>query len=257
MTVILGVAAAWIYARFFRPRRDFAADQKVAAARDRADDEMPAAEVTLTLSPVPWVGWLSDEVIEIAPDAEPGAYNTRFPGHKRATLASEPYRVNGAELVTSSFSFDLTGTHQSATRVASLKAVIDDRRPVPSGTVYFAVPQGSIRKDEVAFDLGSPDLNARVQDVDGAPTAHRYLDRYTINIVRRELVGFTAMVFAPLHGEDIRYHLEVTFDAGPPVSVYNEAGAPFRIVGYPRTAHRAYFAASTKHQDWPNYPYDP
>ena len=62
------------------------------------------------------------------------------------------------------------------------------------------------------------------------------------------------MVFAPLYGGDIRYHLEIIFDAGPPVSVFNEVGAPFRIVGYSRTARRTYFAAGTEHRGWPNYP---
>jgi hypothetical protein len=257
LAVVGAVIANWAYARFLRPRRDFAADAKVTAARDRADSKRAAAKVILTQSPIPWVGWLSDDVMDIAPDAEPGLYNTRFPGHNRAVTASEPFSTNGAELVTSRLSFDLTGTHNTATRVAGIRAVIDGRQPVPAGTVYFAVPQGITSKEVIAFDLGSPDLNARVQDQDGAPTARHYLDEYAINLVRNESIGFIAVVFAPLYGEDIRYHLEIAFDAGPPVSVYNEVGMPFRIVGYPRTARRAYFAASTNHHAWPEYPHDP
>ena len=261
ITVVLaaigGVITNWAYARFLRPRRDFAAEAKVIAARDRADSKRAAAKVILTQSPIPWVGWLSDDVIDIAPDAEPGLYNTRFPGHDRAIAASEPYRTNGAELVTSRLSFDLIGTHHTATRVADIRAVVDRRRPVPAGTVYFAVPQGITSKRVMAFDLGSPDLNARVQSEDGAPTARHYLDEYTIDLVRSESIGFIAVVFAPLYGEDIRYHLEIAFDAGPPLSVYNEVGEPFRIVGYPPAARRAYFAASTKHHPWPDYPHNP
>ncbi|OCB08089.1 hypothetical protein [Mycobacterium intracellulare] len=259
LAVIGAVIAAWIYARFLRPRRDFAADNKVTAAHDRADNKKPAATVILTRSPKPWFSWLSDDVIDIPPDAERGMYNTRFPGHDRAIRTSMPYRnrTNGADLVRSTLSFDLTGTHYTATRVASFKAVIDQRRPVPTGTVYFAAPQGGGAKGEVAFDLGSPDLNARVQDKYGAPTTRHYLDEYTYDLVRGESIGFIAAVFAPRYSDDIRYHLEIAFDAGPPISIYNETGEPFRIVGYPRTARRAYFDTSIKHHDWPNYPHIP
>ena len=252
--VIGAVASSWFFARFLRPRYDRLAASKVDAAHDRADSKKPAATVTLTHRPIPWTGWLSDEVIDLPLGSDPGELFNRFPGHERAINASEPFRTDGAELVISRLSFDLTGTHRTATKIASIKAVIDYRGPVPRGTVYFAVPQGTTDKEEMAFDLGSLDLNARVQDGDGAPTSELYRFWRTTTLVRGESIGFIAVVFAPLYGEDIRYHLEIAFDAGPPVTVYDDDGSSFRIVGYPRTADRAYFAASQQHKYWPGYP---
>lgn len=253
--VVTGVLGAWIYARVFRARHDRSAEDAVAAHRDQADSDMPAAIVHLTQSPIPWVGWLSDEVIDIPPGADPGIDNTRFPGHERAMKASEPHEVNGAELVRSEFSFDLTGTHHTRTKVTRIRAVVDERRPVPTGTVYYAVPQGTLDKDLLAFDLGSPDLDARTQDFYGTPTHAHYLDAKVVDLGQHESIGFRAEVFAPLFGgHDIRYHLEISFTSGPPVAVYNEAGQPFRIVSYPTTAQRAYIAASLDHRVWPGYP---
>lgn len=252
--VVGAVASSWLFARFLRPRYDRLAASKVIAGQNRVDGKKPAAAVTLTHPPIPWTGWLSDEVIDLPLDSDPGELFNRFPGHDCAINASQPYRTNGAEFVTSTLSFDLTGTHHTATRIASIKAVIDERESVPRGTVYFAVPQGAIQKEKMAFDLSSPDLNARVQDCDGAPTSDQYLFSRTVTLVRGESIGFIAVVFAPLFGGAIRYHLEIEFDAGPPVAVYADDGSSFRIVGYPRTAERAYFAASEQHESWPGYP---
>ena len=151
-------------------------------------------------------------------------------------------------------SFDLTGIHRTATKITRIRAVIDEQRPVPTGTVYYAVPQGIGEKDIMVFDLGSPDLDARTQDEDRAPTWEHYIDKKVTTLAGGESIGFMADVLAPQFGADIRYHLEICFAAGPPVTIYNDAGTPFRIVGYPRTAQRAYIAAGSEHHAWPSYP---
>jgi hypothetical protein len=252
--IATGLVAAWVYARFFRARADLAANKSVTAAHDREDNAIPAATLHLTQSPIPGVGWVSDEIIDIPLDTEPGVYNTRFPGHDRAILADFPFSANGVDYVRTWMSFDLTGIHRTATKITRIRAVIDEQRPVPTGTVYYAVPQGIGEKDIMVFDLGSPDLDARTQDEDRAPTWEHYIDKKVTTLAGGESIGFMADVLAPQFGADIRYHLEICFAAGPPVTIYNDAGTPFRIVGYPRTAQRAYIAAGSEHHAWPSYP---
>lgn len=123
--------------------------------------------------------------------------------------------------------------------------------------MYYAVPQGITPKGVLAFDLGSAGLRARAQNGDDLPSTYPYLfENNTVTLEDGEAIGFIAAVFAPLFGDDIRYHFEVTFDSGPPVSTYSSTGEPFRIVGYPKRARRAYLAVSTQHRSWPNYPHN-
>lgn len=250
----VGLAVNWLNGRFFKHRHDFAASTKTIALQEKADAQIPAARVALTLPPFPGVGWLSPEIIDIPPNAPPGIDNTRFPGYHRAIHASTPFSSRGRSFVYSRMSFDLIGTHHIRTRVSSITAVIDACYPVPNGTVYFAAPQGTADKEAFAFDLGSTNLHARVQDDYGLPTPELFVNVKTTDLIRGETVGFIAYVFAPRFSDDVHYHLEITFDTGPSVTVYDQGGIPFRIVGYPLTAQRAYFAASTAHEPWPNYP---
>lgn len=189
LAVVGAVIANWIYARFFRARREFAADNKVIVIRKRADTKKHAARVRLTQPPIPWVGWLSDDVIDLPTNAEPGLYNTRFPGHDRAINTSMPYRTNEAEMVADRISFDLIGEHSTATPIARIRAVIDERRAVPAGTVYYAAPQGIISKQVITFDLGSPDLDTRVQDDEGTPTSRHFFDEHTVDVAGDESLG--------------------------------------------------------------------
>jgi hypothetical protein len=256
--VVTGLLVALIVGFVFRALSDRIAADRVKAARAKADSKRSAARVARVHDAIPWVGWLSEEIIEIPPDADPGVDNTRYPGDDRAIKASEPFEVNGAELVVSRVSFDLIGTHHAPAFVTDIKVVIDERRPVPCGTVYYAVPQGLIPKGVLAFDLGSADLRARAQNDDDSPSAYPYLFKDSVVTLKDgEAIGFRAVVFAPLFGDEIRYHFEVTFESGPPVSVYSSTDEPFQIVGYPKQARRAYFAASTAHRSWPHYPHDP
>lgn len=256
--VVTGLLVALIVGFVFRALSDRIAADRVKAARAKADSKRSAARVARVHDAIPWVGWLSEEIIEIPPDADPGVDNTRYPGDDRAIKASEPFEVNGAELVVSRVSFDLIGTHHAPAFVTDIKVVIDERRPVPCGTVYYAVPQGITPKGVLAFDLGSADLRARAQNDDDSPSAYPHLFKDSVVTVKDgEAIGFRAVVFAPLFGHEIRYHFEVTFESGPAVSVYSSTGEPFQIVGYPKQARRVYFAASTVHRSWPHYPHDP
>lgn len=252
--VAVGVTAGWVNGRFFKHRHDFASTTKTAALHDKADAQIPAARVVLTLPATTGVGWLSHEVIDVPLDSDPGIDYTRFPGHNRAVHASMPFYCYERAFVNSRMSFDLIGTHHTPTRISSIQAVIDGRYPVPTGTVYFASPQGTGSKESFAFDLGSTDLHARIQDDHGLPTPEWFVNAKTTDLIRGETAGFIVEVFAPLFTDDIHYHLEITFDTGPTVAVYDHRGAPFRMIGYPTTAQRAYFATSPQHQLWPNYP---
>jgi hypothetical protein len=135
-----------------------------------------------------------------------------------------------------------------------MRAVIDERRSVGSGTVYYTVPQGDTAKGTPVFDLGSADLNARVQDQYGAPTAVHYVAARTLTVHMDETIGFRVTVFAPFFGYDTRYHFEIDFDTGPPVHVYADDGSPFRIVSYPTTAQRGYVTAGDGYDEWAVYP---
>jgi hypothetical protein len=246
--------STYIYGQFFRARHDFVAENSVARAHRRADRKKPAALVSLTLPPTSWVSWLSDEVIELSPRSDPGKYHNHFPGHQLAVAASLPYRANGAEQVTSRLAFDLKGTHHSAALVTRIRAVIDARRPVPNGTVFYAAPQGTTERQGLAFDLGSPDLDARIPDIEyGTPTLRHYLADQSISLKSDESAGFVATIFAPFYDYEIFYHFLVNFTSGPPVTI-DDNGTPFRITGYPHAARRAYFSPSNGYQAWPGYP---
>lgn len=227
----VGLALKWLDGRFFKHRHDFAAATKTTALQDKTDAQIPAAHVALTLSPFPGVGWLSHEVIDVPLDSDPGIDNTRFPGYERAIHASMPFYCYDRSFVYSRMSFDLIGTHHTRTRISSIQAVIDERYRAPNGTVYFASPQGTGDKETLAFDLGSTDLHARIQDDHGVPKPEWFVNAKTTDLIRGETVGFVAYVFAPLFSDDVRYHLEITFDNGPTVAVYDHRGAPFRMVG--------------------------
>ncbi|SKF78913.1 Uncharacterised protein [Mycobacteroides abscessus subsp. bolletii] len=250
----VGLVLKWLDGRFFKHRQDFAAATKTAALHDNADAQIPAARVALTLPPTEGVGWLSHEVIDLPLDSNPGISYTRFPGYDRAIYASMPFYCYERAFVKSLMSFDLIGTHHTRTRISSIQAVIDGRFPVPAGTVYFASPQGTGSKESFAFDLASTDLHARIQDDHGLPTPEWFVNAKTTDLIRGETVGFIVEVFAPLFTDDIHYHLEIAFDTGPTVAIYDHRGAPFRMIGYPTTAQRAYFATSPQHELWPNYP---
>jgi hypothetical protein len=254
LTVAAAVLGTYIYSRFFRARQEFAVERSIRRARRRADRLTPAAEVSVALPLIPWSSWLSDEMIELAPGADPGKSFNYFPGHSLAVTASRPYRANGAEQVTSRLSFDLKGTHHTDTPITRIRAVIDARRPVPSGTVFYAAPQGTTQREGLAFDLGSSDLDAKVPDGEyGTPTARRYLAGRSVSMEMDKCVGFVAQIFAPLYDYEILYHLEITFAAGPPITI-DDNGKSFRIVGYPSSARRAYFSPTQGYRVWSNYP---
>lgn len=152
--------------------------------------------------------------------------------------------------VASSFAFTLTGVRNKPVRITKIKAVVDSREPLPEGTVYYAIPQGAVGREDFAIDFGSDDLDARVQNDDGVPTATHYLDHKTVTLAKNESIGFNVVAVAPFYGINLTYHLEITFDGGANLKIYDTAGHSFRIMSYPMRATRGYITV----KDGPDNP---
>ncbi len=58
------------------------------------------------------------------------------------------------------------------------------------------------------------------------------------------------MAVAPFYGINLTYHLEITFDGGTNLKIYDTAGHSFRIMSYPMRATRGYITV----KDGPDNP---
>lgn len=242
---VLGSTAAWFVSNHYG-----GAHQAVVNQREIAEDQIqmdlrsPAVQVFLDQPPSAWASWLSNEAMDIPPGVFRGIGNNGFPGDDHAIRADSPAsHYSETEVSSGQYSFTLTGNHSTPVRITKIQAVIDARRPPPAGTVFYAVPQGAVGKEDFAIDLRSQDLNARVQDEDGWPTAKHYLDQKTVTLAKGESIGFNIMALAPFYDADIDYHLEITFDDESTVKVLNKEDKPFRMVSYPSRAARGYTIA--------------
>lgn len=225
-------------------------DRSIVDDKIITDSQTAAARVYLDQGPSDWPSWLSSDEIEIPPGQTRGIANTGQPTDRRVVNTAMPFNHHSqTSQVSSLISFTLTGLHNNPVRITGIKAVIDAQRPPPAGTVYYAVPQGAGGKEDFAIDFGSPDLNARIQDDEGAPTTVHYLGKRTVTLSKGESVGFNAMMIAPFYGTDIDFHLAFSFDDKSTVNVYDSTGKPFRIVGYPSQAKRGYVTAKDGPED--------
>ncbi|WP_147378925.1 hypothetical protein [Mycobacteroides abscessus] len=219
-------------------------DHSIAEDKIITDSQTPAARVYLDQAPPDWASWLSDGEVDIPPGQLRGTTDTGLPTDGSAVHAGMPYTHDfQTSQVTTWFAFTLTGIRNNPVRVTSIKAVIDAQRPPPAGTVFYAVPQGAADKEDFAIDFGSPDLNVRVQNDEGVPTAAHYLNTKTVTLSKGESIGFRAMIVAPFYDIDIDYHLEFSFDDSSIVRVYNSDGKPFRVISYPSQSKRGYITA--------------
>lgn len=256
LAVIASLAATLLNQHFFAKDAAAVNDRSVTDHREAADRNSAPARTFLAKTPAPWASWVSNSTIDIAPGAITGIGETGFP-RRGAIPVDMPFTHHlQTSQVASTLAFDLTGLRSVGAHVTSIKAVVDSRAPTPTGTVYYAVPQGATGREDFAIDFGSDDLNARIQDDEGAPTPVHYLNKRLVTVTKGETVGFNAVVVAPFYGEEIRYHLEVAFDDGSFVEIRNNDGSPFRIVSYPQQAERGYVTANAGSDNWGIFPCD-
>jgi hypothetical protein len=247
LTIIVGIAGNWAYNHWFASGQTLRNEQAVEQAKSAADQETVAAKSSVEPHRNEGGPWVSPEAIDIPikPNISGLQNHSGYPGDGRAFLAAAPDGVNAqATRADSYLKFTLTGTHNTPARIVSMTAVIDERQEPPTGTVFFAVRQGTTANDQLGFDFESNDLNARAFE-NGKLTADRYLDLHTVTLAKGESVGYFINTFAPIFGINIKYHIEVTFDSGPPLEIYDDGGKPFQIVSYPRTAQRGYTYGET------------
>lgn len=250
LAVVTAVFGTWLYEHYYGAKQAVVNERRIAEDKSSTDSRSPAVRVYLDQGPSDWPSWLSSDEIDIPPGQTRGIANTGQPTDRQVVNTAMPFNHHSqTSQVSSLISFTLTGLHNNPVRITGIKAVIDAQRPPPAGTVYYAVPQGAGGKEDFAIDFGSPDLNARIQDDEGAPTTVHYLSKRTVTLSKGESVGFNAMMIAPFYGTDIDFHLAFSFDDKSTVNVYDSTGKPFRIVGYPSQAKRGYVTAKDGPED--------
>ncbi|WP_157931059.1 hypothetical protein [Mycobacteroides abscessus] len=250
VSVIAGVSGSFLYNYYLGGKQAVANDRRITEDKVLTDSQTPAVRVYLDQGPSDWPSWLSGDEIDIPPGETRGISNTGQPTDRQVVNTAMPFNHHSqTSQVSSRISFTLTGLHNNPVRITGIKAVIDAQRPPPAGTVYYAVPQGAGGKEDFAIDFSSPDLNARIQDEEGAPTTVHYLSKRTVTLSKGESVGFNAMMIAPFYGTDIDFHLTFSFDDKSTVNVYDSTGKPFRIVGYPFQVKRGYVTAKDGPED--------
>lgn len=235
--VVVAVSGSLAYGYWFAPRQAVQEDRAVEADKRAQDSQLnPPVKVAVSAPGKPWPAWVSPELLDVDASAV-ATYG--FPGDEVAVHIGKPVdpAVLGDGYVSSIVSFDLTGLSNSATRLTSIKVVVDEQKAAPSGTLLYALPQGDSAKGDLGVDLGSEDLEVRAM-YDGALGDASYLSERTVTIAKDESIGFQAYIFAPPNS-DFLYHLEIAFDSGKKANVDND-GKPFRIVSFPDQPQRAY-----------------
>lgn len=258
--VIGGIVGTWAYNHYFGAEQAVVNEHEISADKDQIDQETPPAIISIDQEPPQWAAWLSDDLIDIPPGQDRRMGNNGSPNDGREIAADMPFTHDfQTSQVSSGLAFTITGNHNTPVRVTKIRAVIDDKQPPPSGTVFYAVPQGATDKQDFAIDFGSTDLDARMQNDDGVPMRVHYLDRKAITLNKGESVSFKVTTVAPIYGVNIAYHLELTFDNSSAVSVRSNSGKPFKIVSYPIVAQRGYITVADQNdgmddEDFAIYP---
>ncbi|MCK0441223.1 hypothetical protein MUG78_17635 [Gordonia alkaliphila] len=183
--------------------------------------------------------WVSDQTLTVRPSAS----DYGFPGSDVALKVPRPATAgpNGerdTEYFATVLAFDLKSGFSEPVKVTSIEYIDFDQRPAPDGTVMYLWPQGDQRKGQFGIDLTSGvDSTARSIDereMFGDP----YTSTNTVTLTNSEYVGLRAKLFAP-ENTDTRFRLRFHLDNNKSVVVDNK-GQPFRVVTFPRSAHRAY-----------------
>jgi hypothetical protein len=247
LTIVVGVAGNWAYNEWFAPGQDLRKQHAIEEANRQAEQRTAAAQASVEARRNDGGPWVSEQVIDlpIMVDITDLTNANGYPGDDRAHWAPGvlPNAVSGHD----SLKLTLTSMRENTARIVSIKAVIDEQKPAPGGTVFYAMPQGTTSNDELAFDFSSNDLEARAistsdaaNDDDHRELHDRYFDLHTVTLAKGESVGYRIDTFGPTFDKNIGFHIEVTFDSGPPLEVYDNGKKLFRFVSYPRTAQRAY-----------------